>query len=295
MGIVDIQYRQSSLSIHPSQEILSPTCLVPLYDREMDIRDTIATWIRDARKHAGLSGADLGAKLSLELGTERGHTKGNISHWELGKHQPSIEQLRAISKITGVALPAAVFTTNYDRLMEQLSNDNLDRERRASYGRRATDFAPSTTVIGVHDDVDYPGTARIRKVKLRLSAGIAGFSIDPETGDGNPIYFRQDWLDQKGYKADKLLAVGVRGPSMEPTLFEGDIVVINIAECEPRDGDVFAVNYEGEHVIKRLTRNAGKWWLTSDNPDRRRFPDKECLGDSCILIGRVIYKQSERI
>jgi phage repressor protein C with HTH and peptisase S24 domain len=261
----------------------------------MDIQDTIATWIRDARKRAGLSGADLGAKLSLELGTERGHTKGNISHWELGKHQPSIEQLRAISKITGVALPADVFTTSYDHLIDQASNAREARERRTSFGRRSTDVVPATTIVGVHGALDHADIAEIRKVKIRLSAGIAGFSIDPETGDGNPIFFRQDWLDQKGYKAEKLLAVGVRGPSMEPSLFAGDIVVINVADAEPRDGDVYAVNYEGEYVIKRLTRNAGKWWLTSDNPDKRRFPDKECADDSCILVGRVIYKQSERV
>lgn len=74
----------------------------------MEINDEIATWVRDARKSAGLSGAALGAKLALELRSDRGNTKGNISHWELGKHQPSIAQLVAISKITGQRLPSSV-------------------------------------------------------------------------------------------------------------------------------------------------------------------------------------------
>lgn len=74
----------------------------------MEIKDEIATWVRAARKTAGLSGEALGAKLALELRTTRGNTKGNISHWELGKHQPSISQLIAVSKITGQPLPPSV-------------------------------------------------------------------------------------------------------------------------------------------------------------------------------------------
>ena len=41
----------------------------------------------------------------------------------------------------------------------------------------------------------------------------------------------------------------------------GDTVVINTAQAEPKDGAVFAVNYEGQLVIKRLVRDAGQWWL----------------------------------
>lgn len=68
----------------------------------------IAEWVRTARVDAGLSGADLGVRLALELGSDRGHTKANISHWENGKHSPSLEQLIAIVHITGRALPPQI-------------------------------------------------------------------------------------------------------------------------------------------------------------------------------------------
>lgn len=77
---------------------------------QMEIKDTIAQWVRKARKSANLSGEELGARMALELRTERGHSKGNISHWELGKHQPSIQQLLAISKITTIALPTEILS-----------------------------------------------------------------------------------------------------------------------------------------------------------------------------------------
>ncbi|NHZ94608.1 helix-turn-helix transcriptional regulator [Massilia sp. CCM 8734] len=70
----------------------------------MELKDRIAEWIREARTAAHLSGAGLGAQLSLELG-ERGNTRANISHWETAKHQPSLQQIVAIVKITGHGLP----------------------------------------------------------------------------------------------------------------------------------------------------------------------------------------------
>jgi hypothetical protein len=41
-------------------------------------------------------------------------------------------------------------------------------------------------------------------------------------------------------------------------------------------------------------RDTGQWWLTSDNPDQRRYPRKAC-DDSVVLLGRIVHKQSEHI
>lgn len=147
----------------------------------------------------------------------------------------------------------------------------------------------------VIEEEDNPETFKIRRVKFRVEAGITGYSMCQENEDGNPIYFRKDWLQSRGYKPEKLVAVYVHGESMEPGLFDGDTVIVNIADKEPRDGEVYAVHYESGTLIKRLVRDAGTWWLSSDNPDKRRFERKECSGDLCTIIGRVIHKQSERI
>lgn len=71
----------------------------------MDLKQVIADWIRQAREHAGLSQEGLGGRLAIEFDSERGYTKANISHWETQKHEPSIQQLLAIKKITNHPLP----------------------------------------------------------------------------------------------------------------------------------------------------------------------------------------------
>ena len=162
----------------------------------------------------------------------------------------------------------------------------------------ANGVGPMKRSSGAGEEIDlesHPDLSPIRKVKLRLEAGVSGFAIEAEEGDGVPIFFRNDWLRDRGYKSSNLVAVKVRGASMETNLYEGDTVVLNTADTEPKDGDVFAVNYEGEAVIKRMARDGGSWWLTSDNSDQRRYPRKECRDQACIVIGRVIHKQSERI
>ena len=82
---------------------------------------------------------------------------------------------------------------------------------------------------------------------------------------------------------------------MEPTLYDGDLVVVNIDDTLPVDGGVYVINYEGEPVIKRLTRDAGQWWLTSDNLDQRKYQRKVCSGDACIIVARIVRRETERL
>jgi phage repressor protein C with HTH and peptisase S24 domain len=143
--------------------------------------------------------------------------------------------------------------------------------------------------------MDGPGVTTIKKVRLRLSAGITGFQTDQENVDGNELLVSTQWVQRNKYDPERLVAIRVKGESMEPTLHEDDIVVINVADKKPVDGAVFAVNYEGEAVVKRFSRDAGDWWLTSDNPDQRKHHRKICRGDACIIVGRVVRKESDRI
>lgn len=141
---------------------------------------------------------------------------------------------------------------------------------------------------------EHPDLREVPRVKFKLSAGVSGYAIEAEEGNGKPVFFRRDWFELNGYRPEKLFAVRVSGASMEPALWDGDLVVINTSDTTPHDGDAFALNYEGEMVIKRMRRDAGEWWATSDNADQRRFAPKRCTEDVKV-IGRVVYKQSERI
>ena len=165
-----------------------------------------------------------------------------------------------------------------------------DGDARLPAGRRLRNALPVR--IAENDD---PHTAYIQMVKLRLSAGITGFQTEPEHKDGHTFPIPRNWLERRNLSADHLIAILIKGESMEPSLYEDDIVIINTLDTKLVDGAVYAFNYEGEAVVKRLSRDAGQWWLTSDNPDQRKYHRKLCQGNACLVVGRVVRKESDRI
>lgn len=142
---------------------------------------------------------------------------------------------------------------------------------------------------------DDPSLTQIMKVKLTVQAGITGFQVEPEHYDGETQGVPTKWILKEGLSRDALLAITVKGESMEPALYDGDVIVVNTRDSSLVDGAVYVVNYEGEVVVKRLQRDAGQWWLTSDNADQRKYHRKLCKGAECILIGKVIRKESTHI
>lgn len=225
-----------------------------------------------ARKAAKMTQVDLAKRSGLNQST--------ISDLEVGKSQGT----------TALASLAAALGVN------ALWLETGKGAMQASHVDEAASGLPPGLLFRVQaPDEEDDGYSEIPMVKLRLSAGISGYEVEPERFAGGTARVPKDWLERTGFTRDHLIAVRVRGESMEPALYEDDLVVINTADTKPVDGQVYAVNYEGEPVIKRLSRDAGRWWLMSDNPDQRKYHRKVCEGDACIIVGRIVRKESERI
>lgn len=161
----------------------------------------------------------------------------------------------------------------------------------ATFTHHSVQEPQATYAIDLKDNPAYPA---VRRVKFKLSASISGFAVEYDEGNSTPLVFNRTWYDNNSYTPAKLFAVSVCNGSMEPGLHHNDVVIVNTESTTPKDGKVFAVNYEGEMVIKRLVRDAGQWWLSSDNADQRRYPRKAC-DENCLIIGEIIHKQSETI
>lgn len=130
-------------------------------------------------------------------------------------------------------------------------------------------------------------------VRLSLRAGVAGYAIETEGGpaDGEGALFSVKWLRHRGYAAASLLGIKMPDDSMEPSLYEADVLTIDSRQVDPVDGLVFAVNYEGVCLIRRVVRDHGAWWLMADN--HLRFPRKQLIAPDALLIGRVVHVDSE--
>ncbi|MGK5080488.1 LexA family transcriptional regulator [Janthinobacterium sp. HLX7-2] len=135
------------------------------------------------------------------------------------------------------------------------------------------------------DDSMAPVMIAIRMVPEHLRAGITGFETDHNFEDGGQLHVPRQWLEERDLAPGALLAIKVKGDSMVPMLYEGDIAVVNIADKSRVNGGVFALNFKGEAVVKRLKYERREWYLTSENPDFRQEP---CRTGDCNVIGRVV-------
>jgi len=134
-----------------------------------------------------------------------------------------------------------------------------------------------------------PGLIQIRKVIFKISAGIAGFSVDfPDNGEGSPLFLPASWAESKGLRPENLYATRVAGDSMSPRILDRDVVVVNTADTRRERDAIFAANHEGEFTVKRLQYMHRRWWLCSDNPDQKAYQPIEC-SDGTYLMGRIVH------
>lgn len=134
---------------------------------------------------------------------------------------------------------------------------------------------------------DEPDTVPVRRVTLRLRAGVTGFETEPDQEDGGVLHMPRAVVDAHELVPHQLLAIRVRGQSMEPMMFEDDVVVVNTADKTPVSREIYAVNFNGEALVKQLVRRNKEWFLHSVNPD---FGPINVRSGQCSIVGRVVYQ-----
>ena len=128
----------------------------------------------------------------------------------------------------------------------------------------------------------------VMRTNVRLAAGSGAIEGTYEELGG--LSFRKDFLRSCGViKPENARIVDVDGTSMEPTIPDGAVLLVNIANREPFSGKVFALAKANEGlVVKRLIKHGDVWMARSDNPDGN--PDFQ-INDSIpvTIIGRAVW------
>lgn len=133
-------------------------------------------------------------------------------------------------------------------------------------------------------------TIYVPKVEARLSAGTGSL----EVSDNIKGYFgfRSDWLHRKGCPTQMVL-MSITGDSMRPTLENGDLALVNLAQTDVVSGGIYAVGVDDSVLVKRLDKRPGKIVLVSDNRDAYAPQEldmtDEIVRESLRVIGRVLW------
>ena len=132
-------------------------------------------------------------------------------------------------------------------------------------------------------------TVTIPKLDVRASAG-PGSVVTSERHVGSYVFDRQ-WLRNVGQpNADDLSIIKVSGDSMQPTLVDGDDILIRrIPGSTVVSDGIYVLDRDDALIVKRLGVNPSSGLLTisSDNP---AYPTWfECPPSTVRIIGQVVW------
>lgn len=131
------------------------------------------------------------------------------------------------------------------------------------------------------------GMRKVPKLAVAASAGFGSF------GDGEQLAgqvgFDEKWLRQMGVDPARVALICVEGDSMQPTLNDGDDIMVDEgATSTPLRDGVHVIRMDEMLMVKRLARGpAGRLSVLSDNPAYPDWPD--VAAKDVIVIGRVIW------
>lgn len=135
----------------------------------------------------------------------------------------------------------------------------------------------------------YPNNILVPFYTAKASAG-TGEEL-PEYQESEVLHFDRRWLQNVvGINPDNATIIQAKGDSMQPLIKDGDLLMVDISQKEPVNGQVFVVRIEKDLFVKRVSKEwNGDWILVSDNKDYDNInPDSYTE-----VIGRVVYNASK--
>lgn len=133
-----------------------------------------------------------------------------------------------------------------------------------------------------------PAIVRVPRLAVSVSAG-PGRLVTSEATVASAGYAADD-LARLGIRAADAAILDVRGDSMQPTLIDGDRILVDRGRRAPgRAAAIWVLRCGDELLVKRLTRDGDHWRIVSDNAAERRVPlgDVEVLGRVVELVRRL--------
>lgn len=105
------------------------------------------------------------------------------------------------------------------------------------------------------------------------------------------LAFRDDWLRRRGINPFTTHVLTARGDSMEPTIRDGDILLVDTSIDHVADNAIYVVVFAGRTLVKRLQlRRDGSVLIRSDNS--AAFEDEIVPAGEVpelIVAGRVMW------
>ena len=146
--------------------------------------------------------------------------------------------------------------------------------------------------VGRQEIAGGPDFILIPRFDVAASAG-HGAQVDSEAGTGY-YAFNQKWLDRRGLTANSLSVISVLGDSMEPDLYENDLVLLDHAQTDLKDSHIYVMRFSDGLYVKRIQHlPEGQVHLISRNLAYPPITIKNPASAGVTIIGRVVASMHE--
>jgi phage repressor protein C with HTH and peptisase S24 domain len=224
-------------------------------------------------------------------------SKGTVSNWFAGRDAPSSKYLVPLSNILrtspdwllyGKDKPRKNYTSevgkDQDEMIIEIKNNNTEEDIDGAL--KAMDFWDSSTPLN-SDEVEVPFF-----MDVELAAGIGGELANENRGP--KLRFAKSTLRRCGVQPEAAACVKVSGNSMEPRLYDGDVVGVDTLDKRIVDGKTYAINHDGLLRVKRLYRLPGGG-IRINSMNTLEYPDEHYDAEDAkhiTVIGRVFWHSS---
>lgn len=225
---------------------------------------TFAERLKEARKSAKLSQDALAKKI--------GRTKSTISRWESGERNPKMFEMVELENALGISAETLMYGTSEIKTTTLSEINRVSSKLSEHRQEKVLDFAQAELT-----DQNKENTIKLfpYNVQEKLSAG-TGYDYD-----GNGSYD----VAYSDKEIDYDFASWVFGDSMLPDYPNGDVALIKVCPFD-YDGDVYAVDWDGQSYIKKVYKESDGLRLVSTN---EKYADKfAAFTEEPRIIGKVV-------
>jgi phage repressor protein C with HTH and peptisase S24 domain len=205
-------------------------------------------------REKGISEADFAARIGSSSALFKNLRKGSM---------PSVERLHAILSEMGDMIT----------LGDRDSNNGL---------------MVASAPLAMIDNEAFETVARY-EVQSAAGNGVICFDSDPI----DHLAFSKSWLERSGINAGSCVLINVAGKSMEPSIYDGDLVMVDRSKTAIRSGRIYVFRDGDEGLrMKRLeVIPDAAVTLLSDNfhfaPEHRMGEDMNAISEN--ILGEVVW------
>lgn len=197
-------------------------------------------------------------------------SEGGIRKWLNNISKPSFDKVVRISRECNVSL-------------EWLATGEGDK----NHGKQEpTGTEITSTIINCGDfKEEY---ALIPGYHVRVSTGYGALNSDDRVNQH--LAFRRKWLQSRQLHEKDLAVVFATGDSMEPTIHNGNTILVDISDLQLKDSSIYVLRFGEELYAKRLQkRYDGSIELLSDNKEYKDQIVRADELDQLAIIGKVVW------